>query len=173
MITVCTLLFLHHLLLLLAVNIASLDGFCQEVKTYDSNDLVALTKLPVKWERFWNRHDMDSMGTMLRNDVDFVNVAGLWIKGKEATVRDHKQKHQGIVFKNSIWLTDSVAIRYVKPDLAILHIGWGVKGDNDSDGTPRAPRHGIFTWFVQKENGVWLLLAGHNVNIREPAVLTK
>ena len=116
---------------------------------------------------------MDRLGTLLRNDVDFVNVAGLWMKGKEATVGDHKQKHEGVVFKNSRWTTDSVVVKYIKPDLAILHIGWGVSGDNDPDGTTRTPRHGIFTWVVQKNEGQWLLLAAHNVNIRESVKPTK
>ena len=133
---------------------------------YSSADLSALRALPVTWEQCWNSHDMDRMGTLLRNDVDFVNVAGIWLKGKAAVVKDHKQKHQGVVFKPSNWTTDSVAIRYIKSDLAILHIGWGVTGDNDPDGTPRTPRHGIFTWVASKDNGQWQLLAVHNVNSR-------
>jgi len=44
-----------------------------------------------------------------------------------------------------------VEVKYVKPDLAIMHIRWGIKGDFDHDGTPREPRHGIFTWVVIKE----------------------
>lgn len=157
---------MRSLIFLTAFALMPLSSFSQAINTYASTDLAALKLLPVKWEQDWNRHDMEAMGTMLRNDVDFVNVAGIWMKGKQAVVRDHKQKHQGIVFKNSVWTTDSVAIKYIKPDLAILHIGWGIKGDNDPDGTARIPRHGIFTWMVSKDKGEWQLLAVHNVNIR-------
>jgi hypothetical protein len=59
-----------------------------------------------------------------------------------------------------------VNIKYVKSDLAIIHVGWGITGDLDADGTPRKPRHGIFTWVVIKTKGQWLLLAVSNVNIR-------
>lgn len=150
----------------------SIRGFSQEGKIYHSEDLAALKSLPVKWEQYWNNHDMDAMGTMLREDVDFVNVAGVWLKGKAATIKQHKLVHQ-MMFKSSIWTTDSVEIKYVKPDLAILHIGWGISGDFDPDGTPRKPRHGIFTWVVIKEKGQWQLLSVHNVNIREPISSTK
>ena len=158
--------------LLVALVTASLGGLCQNAKTYDSTDLAALNTLPVRWQQYWNHHDMDSMGTMLRNDVDFVNVAGVWLKGKQATINDHMRKHKGIMFKNSMWKTERVDIKYVKPDLAILHVSWGLTGDNDADGTPRPPRHGIFTWVVSKEDQ-WQVLAAANVNIREPVIPTK
>ena len=150
----------------------SLRSFSQEDKIYHANDLDALKSLPVKWEKFWNNHNIDSLGGMLREDVDFVNLAGIWLKGKAATVKLLRQAHQ-TTFKSSIWETDSVEIRYVKPDLAILHIGWGVSGDVDPDGTSRKPRHGIFTWLVIKENGQWQLLTIDNVNIRETPFSTK
>lgn len=143
-----------------------IQGFSQTNLKYSTEDLKALNALPVKWQKYWNMHNMDSMGTLLRNDVDFINVGGVWLQGKTTAVRDHKEKHEGIKFKTSVWQTDSVDIKYVKPDLAIVHIGWGISGDFENDGTARQPRHGIFTWIVAKENNKWLLLAVQNTNIK-------
>ena len=95
-------------------------SFRQATKTYNVIDQKKLNDLTVKWQHYWNIHNMDSMGTLLQENVDFVNVAGVWLKGKAATIIDHKQKHLGIIFKNSVWTTDSVAIKYVKPDLAVI-----------------------------------------------------
>ncbi len=89
---------------------------------------------------------MDSMGALLRHSVDFVNVAGQWLKGREEAVAVHKERHL-VVFKSSIWQTDSVSM------------GWGIKGDVDPDGKSRIPRHGISTWVLIKENNQWLILA--------------
>lgn len=150
----------------------SLRSFSQEDKIYHAKDLDVLKSLPVKWEKYWNNHNIDSLGTMLKEDVDFVNLAGVWLKGKAATIKLLRQVHQ-TTFKSSIWTTDSTEIRYVKPDLAILHIGWGISGDVDPDGTSRKPRHGIFTWVVIKEKGQWQLLTIDNVNIRESPFSTK
>ncbi len=72
-----------------------------------------------------------------------------------------------------MWTTDSMEVKYVKPDLAIMHIGWGLSGDFDPDGAPRQPRHGIFTWVIFKDKGQWQLLAVHNVNKRETALPAK
>lgn len=141
------------------------SSFSQANKSYGTQDAKSLQHLVTLWEKYWNNHRMDSMGTLLREDVDFVNVAGQWLKGKTEAVNVHKERHE-VVFKNSVWITDSVHIKYVKPDIAILHIGWGITGDVDPDGKARQPRHGIFTWVATKERGKWLIIAVHNVNIR-------
>jgi uncharacterized protein (TIGR02246 family) len=141
--------FICFLIVLVAI---SLKSFSQKDKIYHTKDLDVLNLLPVKWEKYWNNHNMNSLGTLLREDVDFVNLAGVWSKGKAASIKQLKLVHQTI-FKSSVWTTDSVEIRYVKPDLAILHIGWGISGDVDPDGTTRKPRHGIFTWVGIKEKG--------------------
>jgi uncharacterized protein (TIGR02246 family) len=140
--------------------------FAQSHSKYPVKDAIAISGLISKWQDYWNRHEMDSMGTLLCDDVDFVNVAGQWLKGKNEAVEVHKKRHQ-VVFKNSVWKTDSVHVKYVEPHLAILHIGWGISGDVDPDGKTRRPRHGIFTWIVIKRSEKWFVLAVHNVNIRE------
>jgi uncharacterized protein (TIGR02246 family) len=141
--------------------------FCQSNLIYNPEDSQALNALPGKWQKYWNTHNMDSMARLFANDVDFVTKSGTWFKGKEATVNHHKKNH-ATIFKTSIWTTDSIAIKYVKPDLAIMHIGWGISGDFSHDGTPGEPRHGISTWVVIKEKGEWLLLAVQNANIVDP-----
>lgn len=161
--------FTCFLIVLVAISSGS---FSQEYKIYPAKDLDVLKSLPVDWERYWNHHNVDSLGGMLREDVDFVNLAGVWLKGKTATIKLLKWFHQS-TFKSSVWTTDSVEIRYVKPDLAILHIGWAISGDVDPDGTSRKPRHGLFTWVVIKEEGQWQLLALDNVNIRETPLTSK
>ena len=150
---------------LMVLVIISTRSFGQEDMIYNTKDLSDLKLLPDKWEKYWNKHNMDSLSTMLTDDVDFVNLAGVWLKGKTATIKLLRLVHQ-TTFKNSVWTTDSVKIRYIKPDLAILHIGWGLSGDVDPDGTNRKPKHGIFTWLVIKEKEQWMLLEMDNVNIK-------
>jgi uncharacterized protein (TIGR02246 family) len=163
---------MRKIYLTLIFGVLSFKSFCQDDQRYPPKDLEALLALPLTFERCWNNHNMDSMGTMLTDDVDFINVAGTWFKGKTATVNDHKDSHS-MMFKNSIFSIDGVNIRYVKSDLAIVHVGWGIKGDLDPDGTPRNPRHGIFTWVAIKQKGRWLLLVVSNVNIRATATPPK
>jgi len=57
-------------------------------------------------------------------------------------IQAHKVLHENVKFKTSFLQTDSVAIIYVKRDFAIVHVGTGVSGDFENDGTPAAPpRH--------------------------------
>jgi uncharacterized protein (TIGR02246 family) len=70
-------------------------------------------------------------------------------------------------FKESVWGTTDVQVRFLKPDVAIVHVNWGIRGDKDPDGTPRQPRRGIFTRIVMKRDGRWLIRASQNTNIRE------
>ena len=83
-----------------------------QITTYKSKDLYALNNLIVRWDRYWNIHNMDSMGTLLRNDLDFINVAGQWLKGKKETVDAHKERHL-VVFQNSTFKSTSVSIKYI------------------------------------------------------------
>jgi len=151
--------------LFILILLSPFSGFAQH-ETYSPKDMSELHNLVTKWDRYWNLHNMDSTGTLMRENVDFVNVAGQWLKGKKEAVAVHKERHQ-VVFKNSVFKSDSIHIKYVKPDLAIMHIHWGITGDVDPDGKPRPPRQGIFTWVATKEKDQWLLLAVHNVNTRE------
>ena len=163
---------MRTLYLLIILQFFSAKSYCQESPRYSAGDMAALQALPATFQRCWNDHNMDSMGTMLTEDVDFINVAGTWFKGKTATVNDHKDSHS-MMFKNSVLSTDSVDIKYVKSDLAIIHVGWGITGDLNADGIPRMPRHGIFTWVAVKTKRRWLLLAVSNVNIRAAASPSK
>ena len=158
---------MHNLILLMLACIAPLNCLGQGVASFGAQDTQALHQVAEKWQRSWNSHDMEAFATLFTDDVQFVTKSGTWFQGKQATMNHHKQNH-ATVFKDSTWTTDNVAIKYVKPDVALIHIGWGLSGDSHHDGTPSNPRHGISTWVVEKRQGQWLLLAVHNVNIETP-----
>lgn len=70
------------------------------------------------------------------------------------------------MFKDSIWKTANTQIRFLKPDVASVHVNWGITGDRNADGTPRkASRDGIFTQVIVKQNGQWQIRASQNTNI--------
>ncbi|MEJ7830082.1 MAG: SgcJ/EcaC family oxidoreductase [Segetibacter sp.] len=139
----------------------SVNSFCQK-RSYDKRDYEALQLLPIQWVKFWNSHNIDSIARLLRTDVDVVTVGGTWLRNRDSFIKDHRDKFSTI-FKSSVLSSDSVEIRYVKSDLAIIHFGWGITGDTDRNGNPQQLRHGIFTWVVSKQKKTWLILAAHNV----------
>src|SRR5687767_437434 len=64
--------------------------------------------LVTQFERAWNSHDMNLLGPITTEDVDFVNVAGLHWKGRAEVVKEHAERHK-VRFKNSVWTTERVS----------------------------------------------------------------
>ena len=127
----------------------------------------AIRHLVERWDSAWNKHDMQAMATLLTDDADFVNVAGLHWKGKTQIEREHAERHKTNL-KNSISVTRNVEIQLLSAHFALVHVDWGMSGDTDFDGTPRNPREGVFTWLMEKENGAWLIRAAQNTNRTPP-----
>ena len=128
-----------------------------------NTDETAIRTLANRWQEYWNSHDMHAMATLLTEDADFVNVAGLHWKGRAKIEGEHAKRHQTNL-KNSVWVTRNVTVQVLSPHFALVHLDWGISGDTDFDGTLRQPREGIFTWLVTKHGGSWLIRAAHNTN---------
>jgi uncharacterized protein (TIGR02246 family) len=141
---------------------------CATSGRLDSDDESAIRKAADRWLVSWNAHDMNAMGTLLTDDADFINVAGLHWKGKADIVREHALRHRTNL-KDSVWVTRDIAIQPLAPGIALVHMSWGMTGDKDFDGTPRKPRDGIFTWLMERRDGAWLIRAVQNTNLAPPA----
>jgi uncharacterized protein (TIGR02246 family) len=130
-----------------------------------SADTQAIRDIEAHWQDGWNRHDISALADLFTEDADFVTVIGRWCKGKKDFHDYHVLLHK-VMFKDSIWKTTNTQIRFLKPDVAIVHVNWGITGDRNADGTPRNnPRDGIFTQVMVKQNGQWLISASQNTNI--------
>lgn len=135
------------------------------VSAQDSaKDTEAVKRIESRWQEAWNTHDMNALASLVAENVDFITVAGTWLKGRKAFEEHHAARH-AMQFKESVWETTDVQVKFLKPDVALVHVSWGIKGDKDPDGTPRQPRRGIFTWVITKEGGKWLIKASQNTNI--------
>src|SRR5690349_16290355 len=71
----------------------------------------------------WNRHDFSDMKNYIAEDCDFVNAVGMHWKGREAVQYAHHTLHQSIL-KNTPMEKRSVTIRFLKPEVAIVHLLW-------------------------------------------------
>jgi uncharacterized protein (TIGR02246 family) len=119
--------------------------------------------LTADWERAWNTHDMRALAALFTEDADFVNVGAKRWKGRKEIEAQHALRLSQ--FLGSVWATRSAMVQYLKPDIALVHVEWGLKGDKDPDGTPREPRAGLFTWLVVKDGRNWLIRAAQNTNL--------
>jgi uncharacterized protein (TIGR02246 family) len=127
------------------------------------HDEGAIRDVVRRWGDAWNRHDMAAMAMLLTADADFVNVAARHWKGRNEIEREHAQRHQAH-FKESVWATQDVAVQFLAMDLALVHVKWRIANERNSDGTPRQPRDGVFSWLMARDHGVWQIRAAHNTN---------
>lgn len=128
------------LALLMTLTAASLSP----VQAAPSDDELAIQQVENRWQDAWNRHDMAALSSLFTEDADFVQVNGRrWI-GPAEIKKNHALVHQ-MMFKDSVWTNLKLDVRFLKPDVAIAHQSWGLRGDKNPDGTPRTPREGFFT----------------------------
>jgi len=131
-----------------------------------STDEQAIEAVEARWQDARNRHDIAALADLLTEDADFVTVIGRWCKGKKDFYDYHVRLHQ-VMFKDSIHKTTDTQIRFLNPDVAIVHVHWTITGDRNADGTPRPnSRDGIFTQVMLKQDGQWRITASQNTNIQ-------
>ena len=135
------------------------------------DDETRIRDLATRWEKAWNRHDIKSLATLLTVDADFVNVAGRHWKGRSEIEAAHTERLPQ--FKDSTWTTKKVTVQFIRPDVALVHVDWGIVGDTDPDGTARKPRDGVFSWIAVKTDARWLIRSVQNTNINNPPIVSK
>jgi uncharacterized protein (TIGR02246 family) len=106
---------------------------------------------------------MKALFALVTADADFVNVGGKHWKGREQIEAEHTLRLRQ--FQESTWTTKGVTVQFLKPDIALVHVRWGIVGDRDPDGSLRKPREGVFTWIVTNRSRRWQIRAAQNTNI--------
>jgi uncharacterized protein (TIGR02246 family) len=116
----------------------------------------------------WNKHDFSDMKDYLAEDCDFVNITGMHWIGREDIQYAHQTYHDQFL-KNTPMEKRSVAIRFLKPDVAIAHLLWHIGAFNPPDGSKRGDNDDLATMVFVKRNGIWLITASENVEVNAQA----
>jgi uncharacterized protein (TIGR02246 family) len=125
----------------------------------------AIADLIDTWANAWNAHDMERARRLLADNIDFVTVAGLWLRGSEEFLAYHRDIHRTHM-RDSRWTNLAYDLRPVRDDVWLVHLEWTIAGDRDPDGTPRRRRYGLFTWLIEQRGTAWRIAAVHNGNLR-------
>jgi uncharacterized protein (TIGR02246 family) len=113
----------------------------------------------------WNKHDMKLFASVFSENADFVNVAGKLWKGRIEIESNHAKAHISQM-KDSKLEIEKIEMKFVQPNLAIIHVDSSVTGDKNPDGTPRTGiRYALMRAVALNEKGYgWKLIAAHNTN---------
>jgi uncharacterized protein (TIGR02246 family) len=128
----------------------------------DTTDEGAIRSLEVQQQDAWNRHDAKAYAGLFTEDGDCVNVVGWWWKGR-AEIEKKLTDAYVYVFHESVFSLGEVTVRFVQPDLAVVHVHWTMTGARTPQGIP-TPQQGLQTQLVQKKDGKWLIAAFQNTN---------
>ena len=131
-----------------------------------SSEAAEVTRVVNAFAESWNRHDMNALAELFAEDAEFVNVVGLWWKGRPEIKGAHEFTHQTI-FKNSRLSIQGIATRFPLPGFAIARCRWTLEGHVSPDGAALPARNGILVTLLQKVGGAWLIIDSQNTDVVE------
>ena len=117
--------------------------------------------------RAWNAHDMKALAELFTEDADFVNVAGMWWKGRAHIQTMHERSHAA-KFKDTMLVETNTTVRMLRPDVAVLHFKWELSGELNPDGKPAITRHGVMHIVAVKQANGWRIVSAQNTNAMPP-----
>jgi uncharacterized protein (TIGR02246 family) len=126
-------------------------------------DEVAVRAVPQAFAAGWAKHDGHQVAKIMDENVDFVNVGGDWTRGR-ADFELYTTRLLSGRFKDSKLSVLDVSVRFLRPNIAVLHWSWKTEADRSEDGTTRPPRRGLFTMIVEKRHQDWLVTVAQNTN---------
>jgi uncharacterized protein (TIGR02246 family) len=118
----------------------------------------------------WNRHDMKAFVSCMSDDVEWVNVVGMWWKGKDQVYRAHEAFHQTIFKNRQLHDPETIAMRSVAPDAVIVTEVVPADAYTTPDGRPQPATRNVLTEVFVRRSGKWVLVEGHNTVIVEASV---
>ena len=127
------------------------------------DDEEAIKRVIVAMDDAFNSHKPDS--ALFTQDADFVNVNGTWLKGAP-DIESGRRTAFDTRLKNAHTKSLDVRIRFIRPDVAVVHVTSETAGITTTDGRELPPQKELNIRVLTRENGRWLVAAFHNTPLR-------
>src|ERR1700674_2466574 len=122
----------------------------------------AIREIELRFNEAWGRHDADGMIESLVDDAQFVTVNGAWSKTRaDCRVLVRRLHAASGPCRSSARETPEMHVRFLAPDVAIVHSRFHIYGDIDE-----SERTSIGTRVVRKLEGRWRTVAVQNTDLR-------
>lgn len=116
-------------------------------------------------ENAWNAHDMKRFAACFAEDADFVNVRGVWMRGRDDIREKHAESHASR-FKDSTMQLRLASFREIASDVGVMHVAWQLEGHDESGpAATTGTRRGIWSWTVRDRGGRLEIVSSHNTDI--------
>jgi uncharacterized protein (TIGR02246 family) len=127
-------------------------------------DVAAINAVIVEMTEGFNKHDAVAASRMYTSDAEFTNVAGRTAKGA-AEIEKFLAAGFATRLKAATQKTMDVTIRFIRPDVAIVHVTNQISGFLSPDGSTEPPHDELSIRVFQKETGIWRVGAFHNTTV--------
>ena len=107
---------------------------------------------------------MAQFAQLFARDADFVNVVGMWWKNRQEIEQAHAHSH-ATFFKNSRLSGEIAGLKFLRPDVATVHVLWELVGQVEPDGSVGQPRKGRLLLVCVKNDSAWLIYSAQNTDI--------
>ena len=119
-------------------------------------------------------HRFADMAAYTTPDVSWVNIVGMWWRGRPQVQLAHQQIFDSI-FKGVSFKPGSLTVRAITPDVAVVNLYCQVGAFYPPDGVNRGTNkmgdnQDLLTLVMVKKKGKWLLTAGQNTAVDAAAV---
>ena len=131
-----------------------------------SDPIAEVTQVVQAFAECWNRHDMNAFAQLFAPDAEFVNVVGLWWKGRAEIKRAHEFTHV-TMFKNSRLTIADVSVRFPVEGIAIARCRWVLEGHVSPEGAALPARNGILLNVLSRSPAGWSIIDSQNTDIIE------
>jgi uncharacterized protein (TIGR02246 family) len=117
----------------------------------------------------WNHHDMKLFVSYMTDDVEWVNVVGMWWRGKAQVYKAHDALHKTMFKDRELHAPQSTAMRRIAPGVVVVTSVVPADAYKTPDGQVTPANRNVLTEIFVHRNGRWLVAEGHNTVIVEEA----
>jgi uncharacterized protein (TIGR02246 family) len=132
-----------------------------------SADEAAIRDIENRFNAAWDRHDPEGLSESLVDDAQFITVNGAWTTSRQG-FRDLMQRLHGPngPFRSSTRRSPEMQVRFLTPDIAILHTRFWIKGEVQHDALSQDDRESVGTRVLRRIDGRWQIVATQNTDVR-------
>src|SRR5262249_49345790 len=119
-------------------------GTARSHATMSQSDETAIRELENQFNAAWDRHDPDAIAESLVDDAQFITVNGAWTTSRTG-FRDLMQRLHGPSgpFRSTTRRSPEMHVRFLAPDIAILHTRFWIRGEVMHDALSQEDRESV------------------------------
>jgi uncharacterized protein (TIGR02246 family) len=111
-----------------------------------------------------NKHDPMVASRQYMADAEFTNVAGIHVIGA-AEIEKFLAAGFATRLKAATWRPVNTTVRFITPDVAIVHVTSEISGFLNPDGSTAPPHNELSIRVFQRDGEMWRVAAFHNTTV--------